>query len=230
MNTNDPLSGAPLELLEYFDGGVALKADDLSINPLTRKAAATYAASIRQIPVGEQLGLVPLEDANNSKPFCYITKGLATGMIFQFNRGDGQGLRYPSLASFVNTLRLAKENGTDIEDLVPVPIPAIAKQADISTRLIEALSMDPAEAEFAVENLLPLLNPQNLDVLEALSQTDNFLIRESVAIFLARNPRTQHEHMAQRLAADRYGQVARPAAAAAKIIRRMKWEQRREGA
>mgnify|MGYP003335744230 FL=1 len=230
MNTSDPLAEAPLELLEYFDEAVTLKATDLSINPLTRQAAAEYAVSIRQIPVGEQLGLVPLEDADNSKPFCYITKGPAKGMIFQFNRGDGQGLRYPSLASFVSALRQAKANGIEIDDLVSVPIPAVAKQADVSVRLIGALAMEPAEAELTVENLLPLLSPDSLDVLEALSQTDNFLIRESVAIFLERNPRTQHEYIAQRLAADKYGQVARPATAAAKIIRRMKWEQMRDGA
>jgi hypothetical protein len=230
LTAHDPLADAPLELLAYFDDSDALRATALSINPLTRRAAVEYAESIRQVPVGEQLGLVPLEDADNSKPFCYITRGPATGMILQFNRGDGQTLRYPSLASFVSALRRAKESGIDIEDLEPVPIPAAAKQADISIRLIEALSMEPREAEFAVEHLLPLLDPENIDVLDRLSQADNFLIRECVAIFLERNPRTQHEHMAQRLAADKYGQVASPAAAAAKIIRRMKWEQRRDGA
>ena len=230
MTADDPLADAPQELLSYLDDSSALRSVEQSINPLSRQIASEYAESIRQTPVGEQLGLIPLEDANNSKPYCYITRGAAAGMILQFNRGDGQALRFPSLASFIQALIGAKKQGIHIEDLEPVPIPRTAEQANICTKLLVALSMEPGEAEFTVEHHLPLLDPGNIPVLETLSQSDNFLIRESVAIFLQRNPLTQQEHIAQRLVADKYGQVARPAAAAAKTIRRLKWEQRRDGA
>ena len=222
MSADDPLEGAPRELLAYLDSAARLATPALGIRPLDRAAAREQALAIRQIPLGQQLGLVPLEDANNSRPHCYITQGPATGMILLFNSGDGQPLRYGTLAAFVAALEQAVRNGIHIEAMQGGALCAIPDQAQLAVRLLAALSEPPREAEAAVETLLPLLDPDNLEVLTTLGSHRNFLIRESVALYLKQNPRVACEELAKLLAADQYGQVARPAAEAAKLIRRAK--------
>ena len=222
MKSFDLLAQAPEELLLYLDAAQELADKLLGIRPLNRDSASEYAADIQQTSLGEALGLVPLEDAGNSRPYCYITRGPATGLIFAFNSGKPEPFRFPDLNAFVEALQAARLTRTHIEDLPAESIPAIPGQQGLCARLLGALELEPREAEATIDILLPLLAPANLQVLGALAGHDNSLIRESVAVFLQRRTLIEHEAIAQRLAADAYSQVAFPAAAALMTIRRLK--------
>lgn len=231
-NLDDPLADAPAELLAFLDQAASLHSEPLGIAVLGRDACREYSRAVRGSALGEALGLVALEDANNSMPYCYVVRGPSAGMVLQFNRLDGQSLRYPSLAAFAAALRTALAEGTHIDDLAPAAIPPSARQAEVVARLLGALApradQDAYADAAALVELLPLLHPDNLQVLEALAADSDFYIREYVALFLKRHARPEYEAMARRLAEDRYGQVARPAAEAAKAIRRMAGEAKRD--
>lgn len=232
-NLDDPLADAPAELLAFLDQAASLQSEPLGIAVLGRDACRDYSRDVRGTALGEALGLIALEDANNSRPHCYVAQGPAAGMVLQFNRADGQSLRYPSLAAFAAALQAALADGTHIEDLAPTAIPPSAQQAEIVARLLGALGPRAdqdacADAAATVELLLPQLHPDNLPVLEALAADTDFYIREYVALFLERHARLEYEALARHLAEDGIGQVARPAAEAAKAIRRMVGEARRD--
>jgi len=232
-NLEDPLADAPAELLAFLDQAASLQSKPLGIAVLGRDACREYSRAVRGTAWGEALGLVALDDANNSMPHCYVLRGPAAGMVLQFNRVDRQSLRYPSLAAFASALRAALAGGTHIEDLAPATIAPSARQAEVVARLLGAMAPRAdqeayADAAAAVELLLPQLNPDNLPVLQALASDTDFYIREYVALFLKRHACPAYEALASRLAEDGHGQVARPAAEAAKAIRRMLGEARRD--
>ncbi len=216
----DSVFNVPAEVRAFFSEAAALRNPELRFHPLTEEESGKYSEALRGIAVADALGLIVLDDANDSNPYCYIGKGLARGMIIHFSHDPEPRLAFRSIGSFRAALLAAIAEGRDIDELQPEPIIPAERQEELISLLLESAAREDEVSQFLVCTLLPLLDPVELAVLERLAANDNFLFREAVAVFIRNHPLPVHRGLAEVLARDNYGQVARPAAEALRRLRR----------
>ncbi|MCC6665532.1 MAG: SMI1/KNR4 family protein [Polyangiaceae bacterium] len=212
----------PEEVRAFLRSADELRDEPLRINPLTPERSASVSARYRDIPIFAELGLVVLDDANDSNPFCLVTSGPAAGMVVHVCHDGETELSYPSLAEFLHALRLAHQQRLDIDALPHAPIPAGVDQSFLADHIRALLTRDDADAPTLLVIHLPLLDPRNVDLLADCAEHDDFLIRESAAMFLANHPLAEHRAIAEKLSLDRYQQVASPARQARSAIARLR--------
>jgi hypothetical protein len=190
----------------------SLRTPELSINPLSPEQAAQRSAQLATTSLfGELLGLIVLDDAGDSNPYCYISRGLGVGMVLHHEHDGTVAIRFPDLASFGESLRNAVVLGHDIGELRGPPLPPHPDQVALRAELRARLTGDDPDAELFARVFLPLLDPADLETLELAAAAHDFLIRESAAEAMARHPLPVHLPLATRLAADSYPQVQTPA-------------------
>jgi hypothetical protein len=160
---------------------------------------------------GELLGLIVLDDANDSNPYCYISRGPGTGMVLHHEHDGTIAIRYPDLSSFGEALREAVVCADDIRDLRHPPCQPHPDQAGLRAELRTRLTGQDPDAEPFARLFLPLLDPADVETLELAAAAHDFFIRESAGEAMARNPLPQHLALAARLAVDPHPQVQRPA-------------------
>ncbi|CAN5906957.1 hypothetical protein BH11VER1_BH11VER1_07900 [soil metagenome] len=80
---------------------------------LNLNAACEYTKMLNGIPVVDRLGLWALNDANDSNPYCYISKGPCQGGVILFSHDPEPEIRFSSLANFVRAISEA----ADLEDI-----------------------------------------------------------------------------------------------------------------
>lgn len=215
----DPIAEAPVEVRAFFADASKLRAPDLGICPLNEDEARRYSLALRRSPVGAALGLIALDDANDSNPYCYVSKGVARGMVIYFSHDPEPELRFPNIQAFRDALLDCLTKAQHLDDLVPEPLSPIKEQDELANYLLKLANSSEENAEFLVCTLLPLLEPDRVHVLEALAGHSNFFFRESVSEFILRHPLPAHSGLAAALAKDKHGQVARPALKALKMLR-----------
>jgi hypothetical protein len=212
----------PPDVLDFFARAEELSSPSLAINPLAEDRARTYTTAIRQLAIGDAFGLIALDDANDSNPYCYMSGGPAEGMILHLQHADTSTIKFPSLSSFRDALADAKRAGTHIQDLKPCRIAPLREQGPLIQFLESCMDPRYEGGDLLIDVLLPLLNPEHVSLLERLSTHTNFFIRESVAHFIFNNPLLQFQSLAERLAEDRYHQVSNPARQALGSIRKLR--------
>jgi len=215
----DPFAAAPAELWAYFREAPTLVADDLGIHPLTAAESLAYSRALHKFALGERLGLVVLDDANDSNPFCLVTKGLLRGSVLHLVHDDAPHVRFDSLAAFRRSLVEARDQGLHIDDLPVPPLQPFGDQPALANLLAE---LSREAGDWAVEQLclhVPLLVPQDPVLLARLATHKDLFVREAVAELLVERPRRGLEAIAQRLAADSYRQIADPARRALERMR-----------
>lgn len=215
----DPFAAAPAELWAFFREAPTLVHDELGIHPLTEGESRVYSLALRRLVLGEGLGLVALDDADDSNPFCLVTKGLMRGFVVHLVHDAGARIRFASLDSFKSNLVEARERGLHIDDLPQPPLQPFADQAALAGRLA-ALVEDGSDLAVDLLSLfVPLLDPRDPLLLELLAAHKDLFVREALAELLANRPRRGLEAVAQRLAADSYRQIADPARRALERMR-----------
>jgi hypothetical protein len=188
-----------------------LRTPELSINPLSPEEASRQSDGMATSIFGELLGLIVLDDASDSNPYCYISRGLGTGMVLHHEHDGTIAIRFPDLASFGEALRNAVVRGDDIHDLHHPPCAQHPDQAALRAELSARLTRGDDDAEPFARVFLPLLDPADVETLELAAAARDFAIRESAAEMMASHPLPEHVPLAARLAVDRYQQVRTPA-------------------
>jgi hypothetical protein len=190
----------------------ALRTPELGINPLSPEEASQRSDGMAETSTfGELLGLIVLDDANDSNPYCYISRGLGAGMVLHHEHDGTIGIRFPDLASFGEALRNAVARGDDIHELHHPPCTQHSDQAALRAELSARLARGDDDAEPFARVFLPLLDPADVETLELAAAARDFAIRESAAEMMASHPLPEHLPLAARLAIDRYPQVRTPA-------------------
>lgn len=218
---SDPLASAPDELWAYFREAPTLACAELDINPLTEEASRTYSRAIHRFDLGYRLGLIALDDANDSNPFCLVTRGLMRGAVLHLSHDDGARICFASLAEFRRSLIEALTRGLSIDELPEPPLAPCTDQGALSELLVSLCGQD---REIAAEQLclyVPLLDPQRVDVVELLAEYPDPNVLEKVAELLERRPRRELEHVARQLATAGMPMIALPAQRALERIRRL---------
>ena len=183
--------------------------------PLTPDDAAAATVKLRtQAPLAEAMGLVVLNDTDDSNHYCLVTRGPGAGAVVFVPHDDSAAFAFPSLAALHDVMVRAEAEGTEIWDIEAATPTPLADQPALREHLGTLLAGDRADAANVVDMLLPLLDPEDLATLRLLATDRDFLIRESAARFMASAPRPSQVPLLELLVSDHYPQVARPATAA----------------
>ena len=200
----------PKDVVEFLSVAASVRTPALRINPLSIEQCIANSTRIREIPVAAELGLVVLDDADDSNPYCLITLGPASGMVVHFSHDSEPTLAFPDLATFLHSLRAAVRDHRNIDHLERHRFSPLPNQPALRSTLHALLESDDDDAPLVVGILFPLLDPDERDtVLLAASHVD-FLIREIAALFVEAHPAVHFREMARTLSEDSYPQVAGP--------------------
>ncbi len=209
------IGSAPADLLDHCRAGNLPKYPDSRINCLPFEEARNYSRKMQGIPVVDRLGLWVLDDANDSNPFAYISRGPCAGMVIHFSHDPEPELAFPSLERYLASMRDAGTRGIDIGDIA-VERMDVALDRDI--RELAAEGTD--DANFLIVTYLPVTASLESETKERLVSHKDFFVREALAGFLAQRSAAEDVSIAERLAKDRHPQVARAAKAAVAATRR----------
>jgi hypothetical protein len=167
-----------------------------------------------------RLGLVTLDDAEDSNPYVLITRGVCRGMVAHFFHDPEPQVEFATLRDFEDYLRdlRSRRKRLDEDDRPPAAHP---EQTALAGALLElACADDDADAAWLICFYAPLLRDDRLDVLKVLATHYDFFVREAAAEALGRIDVRDAVDLLKGLAADAHPQVA--AAARGSIAARMR--------
>ena len=204
------LSDAPVDVRDFIGNYRKYSCKKKRINILSPSLCEEHTNKMLSIPVVRELGLIVLDDANDSNPYCFISSGVAAGMVVHFCHDPEPCIKYASLALFIEALNEVLSTGDDIDDMESLPIKPIKDQEQLRKALLESQYEDPNDRIFFISLYLPLLDTSNIGVLITLSNDDDFFVREAVSNAIEANPHPEHKEILMKLSKDRYPQVANP--------------------
>jgi hypothetical protein len=216
----------PDEVRAFLKAADALRDQGLRINPLSEAESAAQSALMQEIDVARKLGLIVLDDAGDSNPYCFIGEGPARRMVVHFSHDSEPRIRYHNLEEFLATLRRARSAGVGIDDLALSPLEPHNDQAMLSAHIRLILASSDDDKALLLGLYVPLLAPDDGTTLSLCAAADDFLVREIVAVYLTEHCELEeycgpeHRELARHLAADKYPQVARPARTALVVLER----------
>lgn len=196
----------PPEVLEFLDRAAEFNSEELCINVLDRAESVRQTALLRDMEVAALMGLVQLDDANDSNPYCCITRGPAAGMVIHFSHDPEPVIKFPSLDFFAGFLISLKAQGIALWD-TERSAPEHPDQMALGLALRELAASTDEHAQFLICTYLPTLRADPADVLGTLAAHPDFFVRESAAeaLGMARIPGTRG--LLDTLATDQHGQV-----------------------
>ncbi len=208
----------PKDVVEFLSAAALVRTPALRINPLSLEQCIARSTRFREIPVGAELGLVVLDDADDSNPYCLITRGPASGMVVHFSHDSEPTLAFPDLATFLHSLRAAVRGNRSIDHLGRHRFSPLPNQTALRSTLHALLESDDDDAPLVLAILFPLLDPDERDTVLLAASNIDFLIREIAALFVEAHPAAHFREVAQALSEDSYPQVAGPARRALRLI------------
>jgi hypothetical protein len=208
----------PKDVIEFLSAAASVRTPALRINPLSLEQCIAHSTRFREMPIAAALGLVVLDDANDSNPHCLITRGPASGMVVHFSHDSEPTLAFPDLATFLHSLRAAVRHHRDIDHLERHRFSPLPNQRALRSTLQALLESDDDDAPRVVAILFPLLDPDERDTVLLAGSNVDFLIREVAALFVEAHPAVHFRQLAQALSEDSYPQVAGPARRALQLI------------
>ena len=210
----------PDDLVAHFSGDYFPNDRELAINILRLDEALKYTEGIQEHAVlGRPFGLIALDDANNSNPFCYITKGPTRGSILYLCHDGESRITFSSLRDFIAAIEVAIAERTWIEELRPDATLSALDSDAVAEYVARLLENGDHTEEICV--LIPLLNTSKLKLMESLAKHHDFFIREGVAHQIAANPNVALLDFCNLLATDKHPQVARPGQQALAAVKRL---------
>jgi hypothetical protein len=207
----------PEEVSRFLRLRHELNTADLMINVLDEEASARFSSSMQSMSIGKRLGLYVLDDANDSNPYCFITGGIAAGMVVHFNHDPEPRIEFGTLDAFEKFLRALRMENKELGEY-PVPSPEHPNQMALAAVLAELSRAEDEDSEFLLCLYLPLLRGEHKGLLQQLGKHGSFFVREAVAdaVGAARLPSTQD--IIRSLAADPHPQVRAAAIRASKKL------------
>lgn len=210
----------PKEVVTFLSRRNELNTPDLMINVLDSTTSAKMTSGMQSMSVGKHLGLVVLDDANDSNPYCFITGGVATGMVGHFNHDPEPRIEFESLDAFEKFLRELRARNHELGE-VEVATPAHPNQVALAAVLSElARATEHKDTEFLICLYLPLLRGEHRQVLERLGAHENFFVREAVAEAIGSAQLPDSDAVVRALVEDPHPQVRSAAMRASEILKR----------
>lgn len=197
------IGSAPKDLVEYLSLNIFLKSDELRINCLNLEEGAEYSECLSSFGVGLELGFWVLDDANDSNPYCYISKGPCRGAVIKYSHDSEFDIVFSSISSFVRALTHASVHCIDIDDLVG--------EKGVSFDCLDTLKSlsltDTDEAVTIIDIYLNLTNELDDEIVDSLLKHDDFFVPESLSKWLLKHPESKFTNVAKKLSEHSHVQV-----------------------
>ncbi|AUM14707.1 hypothetical protein [Ketobacter alkanivorans] len=210
------------ELELYFLGKALKEYPESRICPLSMdESIRRHKEFIEFDPIYEELGLVPLDDANDSNSYCYVLKTPMKGCIFHYSHDGDRLFKFSTLDSWVESLNKAGKESKDIDD---VDYEKRVDSKDVPGLCNYIESTYDKDSDYYSEGTVYLiqgLDERCIGLVEKLSTNGDFFIREAVAQLISDKPNKLYREVALKLSSDGYEQVSRPAKDALKKINAM---------
>ncbi len=207
----------PEDVESFFTRARSLNDPALLINILEPASSAAYTESLRGIPVANRLGLIALDDANDSNPYCLITNGPASGMVVHFSHDPEPKIEFLSLDAFEAFLVKLHEQRACIFEM-DAPLVSHPDQSLLDASILSLIDEQPSdEVEFLICLYLPLLRGDHAYLLARLATYDNFLVREAVAEAIGSAGLSGSKEILVKLTGDLHPQVQSAAVRALKL-------------
>lgn len=211
----------PDDLVDFYEHGDLPQRADLRINVLPLAEAVKISLGMRGVGLFGSMGLLILDDANDSNPFCYITKGPARGGILHLCHDGVTAVEYASLSTWLAALRSAMIAGADIDELKgKQEFHPEFDQAVLSAHASALAVEDSEAAETELPILAKLIDTKNSALVAALAAHPYCYVREAAAELIQARPTSALRDVAKRLSQDRVPQVAGSGKAAQLAVRR----------
>lgn len=140
----------PNEILEFWSLVRPLNNAENGMNFLLPEASLSYAVALSEIEIFKSLGLIPLEDSNNSNPVCFISNGPASGMVMLLSHDEGSKIIFNSLSEFQSCLIKNTENIDFFSEFIE-EFPAIYNDNKLVPAIASLLSSTVTdESEFLI--------------------------------------------------------------------------------
>lgn len=179
----------PDDLVGFYESGQLPCEPSLFIRVLDFAEALERTQKLHEyVILGEPLGLWELDDANDSNPYCYITRGLARGCILHLRHDGDTVVEYASLGAFIAAIQIAIAGRLRIEDLPNKDLHPQVNQNDLSERIRHLAAEDTVDGECELTVLIPLLDVSKRELISELAVHGNFYIREAVAELICSKP------------------------------------------
>jgi hypothetical protein len=209
------IGSAPADLVTFYRNAQLPVYPESRINCLPFDRAEECTRDMSGISVAERMGLWILDDANDSNPSAFISRGPCTGMIIHFSHDPEPQIAFSSLKRFLEAMHDAGQRGIDISE---VEREAISIPLDKELR--ELAVEDTDDATFFLTTYLPISAALENETLTALVSHNDFFVREAFAAFLARTASDDYLALAEQLAGDAHPQVARQGKTALIAVKR----------
>ncbi|MBC3935511.1 hypothetical protein H8K47_09070 [Undibacterium sp. CY7W] len=214
----------PAEIISFLNAKNEFNSEELQINILDAKTSAQKSHDVRSVNSGKHLGLVVLNDIGDSNPYCYITEGIATGMVVHFNHDPEPKIEFASLNAFEEFLRKLHVSHTKLGEL-EIEDPVHPNQAALSAVLSElARATEFDDSEFLICLYLPLLRGEHEQVLQNLAEHPSFFVREAVADAIGSAHLTDSTNLILSLIKDPHPQVQNAALRVSKLFNRSSFD------
>lgn len=209
----------PSEVLQLLSRRGELNSTALGINLLAESASAEKTSVMHGISLVKRLGLVVLDDADDSNPYCFITGGVAAGMVVHFNHDPEPRIEFGTVLAFENFLRQLHAQEQSLGDVEPTS-PAHPDQVALAAVLRElARATEDVDAESLICLYLPLLRGEHRPTLEALAAHPDFLVREALADAIGNAALPDSTEVLRALSTDPHSQVRQAALRASAVLR-----------
>jgi len=209
----------PPEAVDFLREAARLNDSKLGIHVLDAAASSRQTEQMRGISVCDRLGLVVLDDANDSNPYCYITKGATAGIVVHFSHDPEPRIKFVSLEAFRAFLASLRDTRQELWS-VEIPSPAHPQQGLLAAHLgdLAAQALDDA-AEFLICLYLPLVRGDASSVLARFLASESFFVREAVAEVIGTARLSDSRDLLKELREDKHPQVRKAAERASKVWR-----------
>jgi hypothetical protein len=169
----------PDEVIEFLKIRNEVNSADLGINILSEKDCLLASSHLRSIRLARHLGLYVLDDANDSNPFCYITQGIAAGMVIHFNHDPEPEIAFLSLDDFAVFLRDCHQQKRFLWGSETTP-PSHPDQKLLAAVISELARFDDDHSESLLCLYIPLLRGAHHELVAELAMNPGMYVREAL--------------------------------------------------
>lgn len=193
----EPAIDLPPEVLDLQSRRAELSSQAHRVQVYSAAESQSYTRALRTFDDGRLFGLVALGNANDSNPYCLITRGVAAGMVMHFFHDDQPMIEFDGLPAFERFLRDLR-NGAPGERQVPVH----PRQAELSAAIEDLRRYEDDGAASIMLVYLPMLAGDHWRLLHALCEHESVFVRQAVIELIARGRVTGSGDLLQILVAD----------------------------
>jgi hypothetical protein len=198
----EPAIDLPPEVLDLQSRRAELSSQEHRVQVYSTAESQSYTRALRTFDDGRLFGLVALGNANDSNPYCLITRGVAAGMVMHFFHDDQPMIEFDGLPAFERFLRDLRsgvsQGGTADERQIPVH----PRQAELAAAIEDLRGYEDDGAASIMLVYLPMLAGDHWRLLHALCEHESVFVRQAVIELIARGRVTGSGDLLQILVAD----------------------------